>query len=86
MQELAEMSLMSIITHLSSSNQQLELYKKARSEDLICKQFLNYCQTEWSDKKALDPSLRVYWQFHGEMTVGDGILMRGQRIVVPKSL
>lgn len=74
MQELTEMSFMSTIMHLPASNQRLELYKKAQSEDPICQQLLNYCQTEWPDKKALDPPLRVYWQLRGEMTVGDGLL------------
>jgi len=34
----------------------------------------------------IDPSVRAYWDIQGELTVGDGLLMRGQRIVVPKAL
>ena len=86
MQEIAELCMMSIIKHLPASNQRLEMYRKAQSEDPICQQLVRYCQTAWPDMKDLDPSVRVYWQFRGEMTIKGGLLLRGQRIVVPKSL
>ena len=86
MQEIAELCMMSIIKHLSASNQRLEMYEKAQSEDPICQQLVRYCQTAWPDMKDLDPSERVNWQFWGEMTIGGGLLLHGQRIVVPKSL
>ena len=77
---------MSTITHLPASTQRLELYRKAQSEDPTCQQILEYCLTEWPDKKALDPPLRVYWQLRGEIMVCGGLLMRGQRMIVPKGL
>ena len=86
MQDLAELYMLSTITHLSTSNQLLKVYKNDQSEDPICQQILTYCQTKWPDKKVLDSSLRPYWQLRGEITVGDGLLMRGQRIIVPESL
>ena len=30
-------------------------------------------------QKVLDPPLRPYWQFCGEITMGDGLLLCGQR-------
>ena len=67
MQEIPELCMMSIIKHLPASNQRLEMYRKAQSEDPICQQLVRYCQTAWPDMKDLDPSERVYWQFQGEM-------------------
>ena len=37
------------------------------------------------DKTTLDESVRPYFQFRHEMTVQDGLIFRGNRVVVPKS-
>ena len=34
----------------------------------------------------IHPSLRGYWKAQGELTIGNGLLMYGQRIGVPKVL
>jgi len=39
-----------------------------------------------NDKQQLDDSLRVYFNYRDEMTIEDGIVLRGERIVIPKSL
>ena len=40
----------------------------------------------WPDKKELHPSIVPYFSYRDEMTCEDGIIMRGDRIVIPKSL
>ena len=75
-----------VVSHLPASNQRLEIYHKAQSEDPQCQLVLQYCHEGWPDVGEIDPSVRTYWDIQGELTVGDGLLMRGQRIVVPKVL
>ena len=77
---------MSSVAHLPASDQRLDVYKKAQSNDPTCKQILKYCQDGWPRKSQLEPNLKPYWEAQSELTEGDGLLMYGQRIVVPESL
>ena len=84
--KLADLIMMAVIVNLPASSQRLQTYRKAQSEDSECKQITTYCHTGRPDRKSLDPPLRHYWQFRGEITMGDGLLLRGQRIIVLQSL
>ena len=77
---------MAAVSHLPASNHTLEMYRKAQLEDQQCQTVLQYCQEGWPDKRDVDPAMKVYWDIRGELTVGDGLLMRGHRIIVPKTL
>ena len=83
---MADLCVMAVIANLPASSQCLETYRKAQLEDHECRQIISYCQTGRPDRKSLDPPLRPYWQFRGEITMGDGLLLRGHRIIVPHSL
>lgn len=85
-QDLAQLSMMSTISHLPASDRRLETYKKAQSNDPTCKQILLYCREGWPKKSELDPVFKPYWNEQGELTEGDGLLMYGQRMVVPNSM
>ena len=86
LQELAELCMVAVVSHLPASNQRLEIYRKAQLEDPQCQLVLQYCQEGWPNVREVDPSVRAYWDVQGELTVGDGLLMRGQRVIVPKAL
>ena len=79
LQDLAEI-------HLPASDQRLATYKKAQSDDPQCKVVLQYCREGWPVEKDVDPAVRAYWDVQGELTIGDGLLLQGNRIVVPKAL
>ena len=86
LQELAEICMIAAISHLPASNERVATYKHAQSEDPQCRIVLQYCRNGWPSERDVDPSVRAYWDVQGELTVGDGLLLRGQRIVVPKAL
>ena len=86
LQKLSELCMMAFISYLPASNQRLETYRRAQSEDPICQQILEYCRKGWPHKRELNPSLRGYWEAQGELTTGNGLLMHGQRILVLKVL
>ena len=82
LQELAELAVMAAITHLPASNQRPETYRRAQAEDPKCRLVLQYCREGWPDEREVDPSVRAFWDIQGELTNGDGLLLRGHRIVV----
>ena len=85
-EELAELCMMDVIAHLPASSQRLEMYRKAQSEDPVCKILFKYCRDGWPDKRAIDPRTKPYWEFRGELTVGDGLILCGTRLVIPEKL
>ena len=85
-EELAELCMATTISHLPASDQRLETYRQAQSSDLICQQVLKYCREGWPDKRQIDSALKAYWPAQGELTESNGLLMYGQRMVIPKAL
>ena len=86
LQELAELCIAHIISHLPAGSQRLESYCKAQSEDPLCRQLIEYCNGGWPDLEDLNPMVRCCWEFRGELKFCDGLLMQGQRVFVPEAL
>ncbi|UYV61067.1 K02A2.6-like, partial [Cordylochernes scorpioides] len=64
----------------------LEISRKQK-EDSLCSQLAKYCMSGWpKNKREVDPELRGYWQFQEDLTYQNGLLLRGQRILIPKTL
>lgn len=80
-QDLAELCIMSTISHLPASNKRMEMYRKAQFNDPTCQQILKYCQERWPKKNQLDPFPKPYWEAQGELKEGEGVLMNCQRMV-----
>ena len=78
---------MSAVSYLPASKERLETYRIAQLEDPQCQLVRQYCLKGWPGaERDIDPSVRAYWDIQGELTIGDGLLLRGHRIVVPKAL
>ncbi|UYV82094.1 K02A2.6-like [Cordylochernes scorpioides] len=64
----------------------LEISRKQK-EDSLFSQLAKYCMSGWpKNKREVDPELRGYWQFQEDLTYQNGLLLRGQRILIPKTL
>ena len=61
--------------------------KYATENDPILLNLKEIISSGWPDSKdEVDPIIRHYFHFRDELTIEDGIIMRGQRIIIPKSL
>ena len=85
LQELAELCVMRLISQLPASEQRLDVYRKAQTDDPVCATLLQYCQNGWPDKGSVDSVVKPHWEFQSELTVSKGLLLRGNRVVVPKA-
>jgi len=47
---------------------------------------MKYCTDSWPDKSQLQGELRHYWPERTVLTVHDGLLLRGTRLVIPSAL
>ena len=58
---------------------------QTRKDSLLVK-VLEYTLSGWSESVCSDDALRPYWSRRDELSVDDGCLMWGRRVVVPSSL
>ncbi|CAG7661676.1 unnamed protein product [Allacma fusca] len=75
-----------IINHIPASDKRLQEIFEAQQDDKVCKQLCKFCKTEWPSKEKLPPELKPYLQCKDELSVTDGLLMRGIRLVIPPKL
>ena len=64
----------------------LERLQRETDDDDILRQIKEYVQSGWpSSCKSLAPELRPYWGVHGDISIVDGLVMAGSRIIIPTS-
>lgn len=76
----------SVMSNLPASDTRLEQIRLHQQEDETCRLLISYCLDGWPDRSQLHGIINQYWPFHSEITVVDGILLYGCRIIIPSSL
>ena len=75
------------VLNLPISREGLQRYLKAQEEDQICQSIKRYCKEGWPERKHIDDSVIPFWNTRGSISMdNDGLLLYGQRIIVPTSL
>ncbi|GBL92549.1 Retrovirus-related Pol polyprotein from transposon 17.6 [Araneus ventricosus] len=74
-----------ITSSLPSSSRILDELRAAQLKDETCQKLTDYVLKGWPSKKEVDTLCTPYWQNRYEISVQDGLLMRGCRIIIPKS-
>ena len=54
----------SVIQSLLATSQRLEVYRRAQAEDSVCSKVIEYRQSSWPEKRALDISITPSGRFH----------------------
>lgn len=82
-----ELSVSVIEAQLPVSEQKLSEIKLATATDPSLQELSHVVTSGWpSNKKAVHSSISPYWSFKDEITVIDGLLYRGYRLIIPDSL
>ena len=84
--EEANAFIQAIVKSLPISERRLEEIRLQQGQDDACKLVAAYCQTGWPEKQKLPDIVRPYHHVAPELSVSEGLLMRCNRIVIPKSL
>uniref|UniRef100_A0A3B3C9Q2 Gypsy retrotransposon integrase-like protein 1 n=1 Tax=Oryzias melastigma TaxID=30732 RepID=A0A3B3C9Q2_ORYME len=80
-------SVNQILQQLPASESKLAQIRKAQEMDITCQKLKNLVQTGWpTSRKALPPELQVYWQYHQDLLIADGLLMKSERLVIPVNM
>ena len=71
---------------LPATGKRLEEIKAHLQEDEVCKQIMAYCNKGWPEKCSLKGPVKLYAPFAAELTVQNGLLLKGSRLVIPASM
>ena len=74
--------IQTVIAALPAKVDRLQQYRDAQTTDAVCSKLKTYCTTEWPDKRHLPSDIKPYWNYWGELTVVDNLLLCDHRIVV----
>ena len=75
-----------IMSLLPASNDRLDEYRRQQDADATCSKLKAFCTRGWPKRNEVIGTLSKFWRARGELTVTDGLLLYGTRIVVPESL
>ncbi len=73
----------SVISKIPVSGDYLSSLREHLKADSTCSALMEYCTGGWPDKSQLQGELRHYWPDRAVLTVHDGLLLRGTRLVIP---
>lgn len=69
------------------SDANIDEFKQATKADDELQDLSKIIQTGWPGRiKSLKPGIRQYWSVRDRLTVADGLVLLGERIVIPRSL
>ena len=82
----ADVFVNTVIQGLPASDKMLEEIKQHQEEDETCKQVRAYCKDGWPTKQEVPGAVLPFYPVSAEMSVENGLLLRGRRIVIPSSM
>ena len=72
---------------LPMTQERLDEIKSSTREDEVIQQLKEVIQTGWPDKKQqLPPILAPYYNFRDELSVYDGLVFKGEQLLIPKMM
>lgn len=61
-------------------------FQEATSRDPALREVMKYTSSSWPEEGKLSPELRSYFVLRDQLSVVDGLLFQGEKIIVPPSL
>ena len=75
-----------LVQSLPATEKQLDRIKRHQEEDEECLQAAEYTRSGWPSKQSLYGAMKHYHSVATELSVENGLLMRGSRVVIPAAL
>ena len=75
-----------VVQSLPATEKQLERIRQHQEEYEVCRQVAAYCESGWPSGQVLAGAVKHYYSVASELAVEDGLLMRGNRVVIRASL
>ena len=75
-----------VLSSLPATDNRIQTIQKCQTEDEVCQNLMQYCNIGWPSRKTVPNNLKPYCQVASELSIVNGLLLRGSRIVIPTSL
>lgn len=76
----------SIMEYLPVRASYVETLKEQLKADNVCSRVMTLCAEGWPPHAKQEPVIKNYWPERATLTVKDGLLLRGTRLVIPSAL
>ena len=73
----------SVFRYLPATKDRLEELRCQQQEDEVTKQIMEYSSTQWPERSQLPGPLKPYWPERNELTIQQGLFMKGNRLAIP---
>ena len=68
------------------TDKRIKRLQRNQTEDEVCQHLITFCTDGWPNKNRVPGILKPYYQVASELSVVDGLLLRGFQIEIPSSL
>ena len=76
-----------VISNLPVSNEKLEEFRKETTNDVTLTKLIETVLNGWPETKSqAAQEIRAYWNFREEISVVNGVLYKGERLIVPAAM
>ena len=72
-----------VMDNLPATDKRLQEIQQAQQDDEVCKRIALYCKEGWPERGAVEGAIKPYLPVAAELTIQDGLLLRGSRILIP---
>ena len=86
LQQEVELFVNHLLSELPVSENRLQLIRRHQEEDEVCQELIELCLKGWPDRNQLKGIIKFYIPVAHELSVHEGLLLRGRRIVILSSL
>ena len=76
----------SVVKNLPATDKQVQRIKRHQEEDEECQEAILHTLSGWPSRQSLCGVMKHYFNIATELSVKDGILMRGNRLIIPSAL
>jgi hypothetical protein len=64
----------------------LQEIQEHQEKDLVCQKLSEFCKSGWPEKRTLSADLKPYFCVSAQLSIANGLLLQGKRIIVPPPL
>ncbi|XP_036001498.1 uncharacterized protein K02A2.6-like [Fundulus heteroclitus] len=75
-----------VVASIPATEKRLKEIQMHQDKDEVLQQLKQFCISGWPNKFDIEKTFQPYLPFAGELTVQNGLLLLGCRLVIPKSL
>uniref|UniRef100_A0A147BIU1 RNA-directed DNA polymerase n=1 Tax=Ixodes ricinus TaxID=34613 RepID=A0A147BIU1_IXORI len=75
-----------IKSSLPATDKRLQQIQEEQEKDVTCQLLTRYCAEGWPIKNNVDQMCKDFWQYRTDISMNEGLLMKGSRILVPQSM